>query len=180
MSLKSKNINWDNVQEAQEFPKVVPGGYVCRITSVEDVEDREYLKIEFDIAEGELTGHYTELYKAKGFWGGSFIRSYKETARPFFKAFKTAVEESNPGYKFNNDESTLIGKYIGLTIGTEEYEAKDGSAKTRQYVDKARSVAAIRSGDFDIPEDKLLKKPSENNGPVPANDVSLADLPFDI
>ena len=127
-----RNIDWNQVNEAQEFEHVTPGGYVCGITSVEDVPINpntgkgDYLKIEYDIAEGSLKNYYRSLYNSKGFWGGSFVKSYKETALPFFKAFKTAVENSNKGYTFNNDEKTLVRKLVGLVLGEEEYQANDG------------------------------------------------------
>lgn len=91
-----KNLNLENVQEAKDFTPVPPDGYICRITSVEDVPDKEYLRVEFDIAEGDFKGNYQTLYENKGFWGGSFVRSYKEKALPFFKSFTTAIENSNP------------------------------------------------------------------------------------
>ena len=153
-----KNINWNEVEEAKEFPKVEPGGYVCGITAVEDLPDKEYLRIEYDIAEGEHRNYYRELYMSKGFWGASFIKSYKETARPFFKAFKTAVENSNPGYVFNNDEKTLVRKYVGLVLAKEEYKANDGTVKERLYVDQIHSIDKIRKGEYTVPELKKLKE----------------------
>ena len=45
-----KHIDWDNVKEAKGFEKLPMGGYVCGITAVEDVPDKEQLKFEFDIA----------------------------------------------------------------------------------------------------------------------------------
>lgn len=151
-----RNINWDNVQEASDFPKVTPGGYLARIVAVKDEEDKEYLLISYDFAEGELKGYYKDLAASKGFWGGTFVRSYKEKALPFFKAFKTAVEESNPGYVFQNDPQSLVGKWIGVIIGEEEYWSdRDRKVKIRTYVDQVRSGQAIRAGDFEVP---LLKK----------------------
>lgn len=151
-----KNINWDNVQEAGEFNDPTPGGYAARITNVEDWEKKECLKIEWDFADGEFKGHNREISDKFGFWPISCIRSYKEKALPFFKAFKTAVENSNPGYTFKNDPQSLVGKFIGVVLGEEEYEAKDGSIKTRLYVDQIRSGQAIRDGDFKVPEKKTL------------------------
>ena len=159
------DINWNEVPEQTDFEKVVPGGYVCKITSVEDVPEKEYLKIEYDIAEGTFKGYYEGLYKAKAFWGGKFIKSYKETARSFFKAFFTAVEKSNNGYKWDNDETKLKGKLIGLVIGEEEYEKKDKSIGKRLYVDKPRSVDEIRKGNFTIPEFKMFGGGTRPNTP---------------
>lgn len=182
-----KAIDLNNVQEAQEFERVKPGGYVCVITSVEDMPKKEYLKIEYDIAAGALKDYYRTLYNNRGFWGASTIKSYKESALPFFKGFITAVEESNTGYHWDNDESKLVGKKVGMVLGEEEYEAKDGSIKTRLYVSNIRSVQKIAANDFKVPALKKLKNSSYRDKPaqIPAGDmgdfaevVNDSDLPF--
>ena len=154
--------NYDSVKENQggEFEKLPAGGYVCKITACENVEDNEYLKLEFDIAEGKYQGWFAELYQRAAFWGGKLIRSYKEKAAGFFKGFTTAVEESNPKYKWSWDEGTLINKYIGLVLAYEEYTSNSGEVKERIYVAQTRSVEAIRKGDFKVPELKRLKATS--------------------
>ena len=54
-----KKIDWNNVKEnGSQLPA---GGYVCGITSVEDVPEKEYLKFEFDVAEGEYKNYYRAL-----------------------------------------------------------------------------------------------------------------------
>ena len=45
-----KSIDLSNVQEFSRFKNPV-GGFVCVIKSVEDVPEKEYLKIGYDIAE---------------------------------------------------------------------------------------------------------------------------------
>ena len=159
-----KTINeFDNVQEITDEIKSLPaGGYICRITSVEDVEEKEYLKIEYDIADGEYKGWWSETYQRAHFWGGSFIRSYKERAAGFFKAFVSAVEKSNDGYKWDWDEKKLIGKIVGIVIGEEEYYSKKHKkVKTRYYADKVINLADLVSNKYKIPE---LKK-------VPASEI---------
>lgn len=174
-----KNLNLENVQEAKDFTPVPPDGYICRITSVEDVPDKEYLRVEFDIAEGDFKGNYQTLYENKGVWGGSFVRSYKEKGLPFFKSFTTAIENSNPGYKFDNDENKLRNKLVGLVLAEEEYVGNDNKVKTRLYVDQIRSIDKIRSGDFKIPEKKILavnERPGAASTPIDI--MSDEDLPF--
>lgn len=179
-----KNVNWDNVQD--EYRKPVPGGYAVKITRVEDVEAKEYLIIEWDFAEGEFKGCNQETFDALGFWPMAKFQSYKEKALRFFKGFKTSVEMSNRNYVFRNDPQSLVGKYVGVVLGEEEYLGNDGSIKKRLYVDSWRSGKAIRDGDFKIPE---LKKyvptgsaPAPMPTPVAANYGLLedddADLPF--
>jgi len=173
-----KDINWNNVDESQEFSRLLPGGYVCRITAVEDVPEKEYLKIEYDIAYGEMANYFRGLYERANFWGGRFVKSYKEKALPFFKALVTSVEKSNPNFTYKNDENTLITKLVGLVLGEEEYQANDGTVKTRLYVDNIRSIQAIKDKDFKVPE---LKKLSANSNliPPPTYDAN-ANLPFDL
>ena len=159
-----KKIDMTNVQEAGEFPKLVAGGYVCRYTNVEDNPDKEYLYMEYDIAEGEFKDYYKQMNENLKFWGGRLFRSYKEKAQPMFKRMCSAVTKSNPGYLFdgntNSDEKTLIGKLVGLVLGEEEYVGNDGSLKTRLYVYSEKSVDDIRSGNFKVP---ALKKLSDTN-----------------
>ena len=124
-------IDLSNVEEAKDFERVTPGGYVCGITNVKDVPAQEYLLIEYDIAEGNLKNYYRQLYEKKDFWGGKFVKSYKEKALPFFKGFITAVENSNNGYKCNYDETTLKRKLIGLVFAEEEYKKNDGTIGKR-------------------------------------------------
>lgn len=152
-----KAIDLTNVQESEEFESVKPGGYICTITAVSDKPEKEYLLIEYDIAHGNLKGYYKRLYDSKGFWGGKTVKSYKESALPFFKAFITAVEESNNGYHWNNDENTLVGKKVGIVIAEEEYKSNSGEIKKRLYAASIRSIQKIQSGDFKVPDLKKYK-----------------------
>lgn len=160
-----KSIDLTNVQEAGEFTRPAAGPYICGITKVEDFADREYLKVTYDIIEGEYKGYYAEMRKNNPDWGwaGAYVKSYKESALPMFKRFCTAVSRSNGKYVFdggkvNCDEQTLKGKKIGLILGEEEYEGNDGNVKTRLYVVREFSIDKI--GEQKVPELKKLNKPA--------------------
>lgn len=176
-----KNVNWNDVQD--DIRRPVPGGYAAKITEVVDNEDKEYLLIRWEFAEGEFKGVNQETFDAFDFWPMAFVKSYKQKALRFFKAFKTAVEESNRSYTFKNDPQSLVGKFMGVVLGEEEYLAKDGSVKTRLYVHEVRSGKAIRDGNFKIPD---LKKLPANTTPAhnaPAQNFAVlddedAELPF--
>lgn len=161
-----KNVNWDDVQD--EIRNPVPGGYAAKIVRVEDNEDKECLRIEWDFAEGEFKGVNQETYDALGFWPTTLFRSYKKTALRFFKGFKTCVEASNRNYVFNNDPQSLVGKYMGVVLGEEEYLGKNGELKTRLYVAAVRSGKAIRDGDFTVPELKKLTPKSTGGNSMPS------------
>lgn len=183
-----KQINdWENIKEATEFPKLTEGGYIGIVKIVEDDSGKEYLKIGYDIAEGEYKDYYTKLYNSQNFWGGTFYRSYKESASAFFKGFITAIERSNPAYKWNWNEQTLKGKLIGLVLGLEEYiptmGEHAGKVKERLYVAQVRTVDEIRTGNYKIPEKKVLVKINSNTVTtstknVPEFDINEDDLQF--
>ena len=164
-----KQVNLDNVQEAGSRDRLPAGGYVCRYTKVEDVPDKEYLYMEYDIAHGEYKDYYKQLEESLQFWGGRVYRSYKEKALPMFKRMCSAVAKSNPGFIFdggkqNSDERTLVGKYVGLVLGEEEYVGNDGTTKTRLYVYSECDINDIKAGKFKVPALKNLK--DDNSIPV--------------
>ena len=185
-----KKLNLDNVQAFTKFKNPV-GGFICEIKSVEDVPEKEYLRVGYDIAEAlsdeqkEFVGMYEKRKKERDFDYPTTVVSYKENSLPFFKGFITALENSNRGYKWDNDETKFVGKLIGFVIGEEEYEGKDKNGvpkvKVRTYVAERHSVDAIKEGDFDVPEfKKLTKTPVERaSNPFANNGAAPEKNPFD-
>lgn len=177
--------NYEAIQASSgEFARPTANGYICKIIDVEDVPMNskeqgkgDYLRIEYDIADGDFKGYYAEQYdRWGGTWFASFIRSYKEKALGMFKHFTNCVEQSNAGYEWDWNEKGLIGKYVGLVLGEEEYIAKDGSVKTRLYVKDSKSVEDIKNGNFKIPEIKKVERPAAPEFQVVADTDD--DLPF--
>jgi len=175
-----KPIDMTNVQEAGEFTRPSAGAYICGIVKAEDFADKEYLKITYDIIEGEFKGYYKEQRKNNPdwSWAGAYVKSYKEKARPMFKRFCTAVSRSNgkfvfDGNKVNCDESTLKGKKIGLLLGEEEYEGNDGNIRTRLYVVREFSIDKLT--DQKVPELKKLDKPTNQNTADMSEWVNVTD-----
>ena len=179
-----RKVDWNNVQEQGDFTPIAPGGYIAAITEVEDNEAKEYLMICWDFVEQPYRGRNTQTYKDLGYWPMRFPRSYKEASLGYFKAFKSALEKSNPGYTFREDNlQDMRRKYIGVVIGMEEYIAKDGTVKTRPTVRQTRSVDAIRSGDFKVPELKTLQNGAKAYGGDTRGFTDISnepdeDLPF--
>ena len=157
-----KKIDFTQVEESTgSFPRLVTGGYIVRITGVEDVSDKEYLSIVYDIASGDFKDFFSEeFYNGKEYLH-RIIRSYKETALGMFKNFYRRVEDSNQGFVFDCDESKLVGKYVGIVLSEEEYYSNTGDLKTRLYVSDIRSTRQIQDGDFVVKE---LKKAQEPKG----------------
>lgn len=155
--------NWENVKESTGFKRLAPGGYFIKILKVENIEDKQYLKIYFDIADGPEKGRFKKQYdedtrgKDKK-WpnAGAFVRSYKDSAASMFRGFTNAIENSNKGYQWNWQEQTLVGKVAGVVVGDEQYLNQKGQVRERNYVAAVRSIETIKKGDFKVPELKLL------------------------
>ena len=138
-----KELNLTNVEPEKGFGGPEPGGYVLKIINVEDVPGKEYLKIDYDFAEGEYANHYLSLFDRFGFWGGTMYKSYKDKSLGWFKAFISDVEASNPGYKWDNDEKKLEGRLFGAVLGAEEYRSNDGEVKESLKVKRPPQRAAL-------------------------------------
>jgi hypothetical protein len=80
----------------------------------------------------------------------------EENCVRMLKAFITAVENSNQGFKYdwNKGVEQLNGKKIGLIFGLEEYNANDGTVKTTTKLTQFRSVNKVDNAQ--IPKVKTL------------------------
>ena len=182
-----KKLDLTNVQEAGGSKRIPAGAYICQIKGVKDVPDKEYLKVTYDIAEGEYAGHYgaIRLDHPDWEWVGAYVKSYKTAALPMFKRFCSAISKSNGGFVFdggsiNADEATLVGKRLGMVFREEEYYSNSGDIRTRLIVHFEFPID--RLADQKVPEPKKLKK-EENSAPVSSDfmaipDVSTEEIPF--
>lgn len=178
--------NYENVQASSgEFARPTAGGYVCKIVYVEDIpldpntNKGDYLRIEYDIADGDFKGYYKEQFdKWGGNWIASLIRSYKEKAQGMFKHFTNCIEQSNAGYEWDWNEKGLIGKVVGFVLGEEEYKNSAGEIKTKLTVNQVKTVEEIKNGDFKVPAPKKLATQPSTNDFVPLAPATDDDLPF--
>ncbi len=186
-----QKIDWSKVEAAKEGYAAPPaGGYVLAICKVEDVPEKQYLKIFYDIAGAavpeneEFVGYYAQRIDRFNGQGNLpfFIRSYKNSALGFFKAFLKALEASNSGFvadSFNSNEQQFAGMAVGAVLGEEEYVYND-KLRVRLKVSSLTSVERISTGDFKIP---AIKKYEGELPAAPAPAASTAvpfsdELPF--
>lgn len=195
--------NWNEVKEFTGRPKLPLGAYVCRVkkVAVQSTDYGDQLCVLFDICEGEFKDFFNNEFVANTMedqkWKG-VLRQFlpkddgsekDEWTKSSFKGMVTSFEKSNPGYQFDWNEASLVGKLVGILFRNEEWEygGKTGWA-VRPF--KALSVDSVRSGDFTLPKDKPLKnRPNdygftnpmpnfpEYSGFAPLPDTS-DDLPF--
>lgn len=176
--------------EEVSFESLPVGPQIVKILAVHDLEDKEYLKIEFDIADGEFKGFFAEQKERfnNDKWPnqGTVIRSYKNTAYQFFTAFIIAIEKSNPKFKWNWDETKLKNKKFVANFGEEEYLGESNELKISLKCREIRSLAALREGKIkELSLKKLSVKAKESARPAgdkqqstPKIDIAEDDLPF--
>ena len=92
-----RKIDMTDIKEAGNFIRPTAGAYICKITDVEDIKDKQYLKVSYDFAEGDFKGYYEDLRASHPdwSWAGAYVKSYKQSALSLFKRFCSAVSKSN-------------------------------------------------------------------------------------
>lgn len=158
-----RQVNWESVEESTDAG-LEPGGYVVKILSIEDKEDREYVYLTWDIAEGPHAGHYSDDWGKEHPYAHDLYLSYKDAALGMLKGRLSAITKSNPGFDaeaaWNGGQLTMfIGKLFGVNLREEEF---NGNMRLRigQVVD----ADSVRNGLV-----KPMKPKYENgNGPTTA------------
>lgn len=161
--LKIDRNLYNNISGINGNQQIEPGWYCCVILAVMESETAwgsPAVTFHFDVADGQFKGYYSADYKSNTDpnkkWRGSLEQSIDEKGLPYFKGMITAIEESNPGYQFDFDETKLKGKKVGIGFRKEWYE-KNGEDK---YVVRAcafRDIKKVLSGELEPPKDKPKK-----------------------
>ncbi len=163
-----KPVEWDKVEgiEYGDYEQLELGGHEVIIKNAYEYTGQTgntSLRIEVDIAGNDKqAGFYQKQYdnnmSVDRKWpnGACKYISLKEDENcvALFKGFTTAVEKSNPGYKWNFDETTLVGKKLCGVFGLEEFEKQDGKIATAVKLTQFRSLDKLE--DVQIPKVKLL------------------------
>lgn len=195
-----KPNNWNEVKEFSDRPKLPLGAYVCKVKKavVQSTDYGDSLCVLFDIVDGEYKGFFQKDFDSSTVdnkkWRG-VLRQFlprddgsekDEWTKSSFKGLTASFEKSNPGYQWNWDEASLVGKMVGILFRNEEWEY-DGKTGWAVRPFRAISVDSARSGEFTLPKDKPLKNKTvvssyqENNFNTLVGfvDQNFADLPDD-
>ena len=186
--------DYATVQAYSDFPTLPKGGYVLKVMGVSQKTNSmgAYLQIGMDVAEGEYKDFFTKQYtndsRSEKKWGCNFLLSLPKDdgsekdgwTKRAFKTFTTALEESNNGYHFDWDENKFKGLLIGGLFNEREYEKNDGSIGKSINLAKVCAAEKIRTGDYKLPEDKLLNKAAatDASGFVNVDPSITEELPF--
>lgn len=176
---KINDTEWQNIKPSSIFAPLKPGGYVARIVSVEDVADREFLKIYFDIIEGDFTDYFREQFNRFGDrWpnSGTLYRSYKQSALGMFKRFISCIEQSNPGFSWAWCESALNDADFGVVMVEDSYTDSQGVKHCSLKAKEVYTVDQIRGNKFYVPTQKKVTDP--HGAFTELEDANESTLPF--
>lgn len=189
-----KPSNWENVQEYSVREKLPVGAYVCKVKQVA-VQQNSYgnvLCLLYDIVEGDYQGFYNRDYQGQNgdtkkwrgvmrVWIPQDDGSEKdEKTKRAFKGMVTSFENSNPGYKWDWNENSLVGKTVGIIYRNEEWEYNGKTGWTAKPL-RCMSAQKVRNGDFTLPDDKPLRGDAYDTGSTAATGMTAVadpDLPF--
>ena len=169
------------------------GGYVCEIKSAkeETYSWGSRLVLAIEVVEGEYAGFWKRDFDGNDRddkkWRGIYRISVPSDdgsvqdawTKRTFGNFIWAVEESNPGYRWNWDEKTLKGKKLGVLYRNYEWAMDDRTGWSTEAAG-AVSVEDCRAGKFRLPKDRPLKnKPVQEQTTPDATAADEDDLPFE-
>ena len=144
------------------FGQLPAGAYVGKITSVkiEGQEPDQTLAVAVDVTEGEHAGYFSRRLKHdqenstgkyevkyKGVYrlripnSANTKAKYPDSDKRRFNELIWCVETSNPGYHWDWNEKSLIGRAIGFSMQEDEY---NGNQFTR--IGRPEVVDDVRNG----------------------------------
>lgn len=194
--------NYENIKEAGgDIQNLPAGGYICTIKKCSEKDNKSgngtHLEVLFDVIEGEWAGFFEDDYRAQyrddKIWHGIINQNIPNENSPkystqcgFFKRFTNAIEDSNPGYRWDWNEAGLKDKKVGVIFREYEKQSLLGNRYMTTRAETIVSVDAIRSEKYRIPAPKMLDAASANGGgvplpantPVPTYQEDETDLPF--
>lgn len=149
--------NWGEVEAKgmEDFKALPIGAYECVIRSAEvytnPTTEKKSFRVQIDIADGEYKGYYQKRFdnntRSDRVWDNNATRylAYEGENVSYFKGFITCVENSNPGYTWDWDETKLKGKKICGVFQYEEYENQEGKKGVKVRLNKFRSLDKIKN-----------------------------------
>lgn len=175
--------NWDNTQaKTSGFTNLEPGPQILGIVAVVGTiskSNSEMLVLSLDIAHGEFKNHYSKM--SNRLEKECYLKMYmstSETGLPFFKGNIEIIEKCNKGYKWNWDENSLRGKFIGGNLRNEEYvNQTSGEVKEILKIDSFCTIEDIRDGKIKTLDTKKLPKQTSSYGESAFSGYNQASLP---
>ena len=148
--------NWNEIEAKgmEDFKALPIGAYECKIINAVENHNEQSgkttLKVMVDIASGEYKDYFKKRYDSNTAidrkWDNNATKflAFEGENTSFFKGFITIVENSNVGYKWNWEESTLRDKKLVGVFQYEQYEKQDGTKALKVRLTKFRSLDKLK------------------------------------
>ena len=135
------------------------GAYIGEIQAAREAEQngRPVVELFMEITEGEYKNRFHEVYedqkerfgdnvKYKGIFRlVPYMKGDEDWRRKVFEENLWAVEQSNPGYKWDWDEKKLKGKKVGISIRKRLY-TYNGKDRETTEIGRLESIEEIKAG----------------------------------
>jgi len=135
------------------------GAYIGEIQAAREAEQngRPVVELFMEITEGEYANRFHEVYedqkerfgdnvKYKGIFRlVPYMEGDEDWRRKVFEENLWAVEQSNPGYKWDWDEKKLKGKKVGISIRKRLY-TYNGKDRETTEIGRLESIEEIKAG----------------------------------
>lgn len=178
-----KRFDWNNIQASGDggFEALPAGPYVAKIVDMVDKEDREYVEVVFDIAEGPKAGYYSDDWGKQHPYAHHFFMSYKQTALGMLKGRLEAIQKSNPGFDpFAAWDAGRLdifhNRIVGINLQEEEYETSIGEIRTRLNVCQVVDAQMVRDGKVKAREKKTMGGKMTTSATTSSNISKAADV----
>ena len=151
-------VNWDDVDEFDDFTPIPEGRYLCEAVDVEERFTKggdEMWNVRWEVLEGECKGRTI-------FDNIVWSEKAKKRVKMIFKRLGLNTSGSD-----NPSSSIIIGKQIYIDTTIEDYETDEGQTKQRNIVPYAGYIALDASN----------KKESKSSDKKTSKKVD-DDLPF--
>ena len=196
-----------------DYEKIELGPHICKIleVKVEEITTKEgrtfeqlILKIDMD-SKDKQPGYYSKKFQSDATtnalnakWKGYYKLSIPEDGsedyiKANFKTLITSVEQSNPGYVWNWEENTLVGKKFCGVFGIEEFKNDKGDViaftrcryiRSTENMDKIEIPKVILADKTKIDYEEYMNNKAQkkdNNTSTTTEEVATLDsddLPF--
>ena len=188
-----KQYNGFERKEQIEWEQLPKGAYVIKILDAKEEANKNnrgsHLKVAFDIAEGDYAGFYKRAFdndtREDKKWNNDAViyltcpsDGCEQYVTDNFNKFLTAVEDSNEGYHWNWDETTLKNKLVGAKFHIEQSEY-NGTVYDHTKAKWFIAAQKVREGKFGkLPNDKLISSTNNSSGFVNVPEGIDEEIPF--
>ena len=188
----SNSANYKNAQTYSGGSTQLPvGGYKCKVIGAKEAsfDWGSRLEIAFDVIAGEHKDFYKKQFDANTSedkkWKGVLRLNIPKddgteqdawTMSKFMTTMQN-FEDSNDGYVWNWDESTLKGKLIGIII-RKHYTVIEGKDVGFSEAFRTITIKNIEDGNFAAPADFYDKKWKDAHGNTTADQAGKSDDEF--